>query len=188
MADTVVFTFGRFQPPGLNHEKLVVKVLEQARANRADHMIYLSQTRNHITDPLSWAFKSRVCQAAFPGVKFCTEQAIKTPFQALESIANDYKNVIFVVGQDRMSEFTERMTPYATQWGLENFKIVSAGVRNSNTTGLTGLSGSKMRQYVAEGNKDSFYRSLPSRLTTSMREQIYLCTLEGLHLNSPLDK
>jgi len=183
MTDTIVFTFGRFQPPGLNHEKLVVKVLEQARSNRADHMIYISQTQNHSTDPLSWAFKSRACQAAFPGVKFCTEQAIKTPFQALESITKGYKNAIFVVGQDRILEFTERMTPYATRWGLENFQIISAGSRNPNASGITGLSGSKMRQYVTEGNKDSFYQNLPRRLTANMKEQIYLNTQEGLHLN-----
>ena len=180
MTDTIVFTFGRFQPPGLNHEKLVVKVLEQARANRADHMVYLSHSHNTTTDPLEWAFKSRACQAAFPGVKFCTEEAIKTPFHALESLALGYKNVIFVVGQDRLNEFTERMTPYAEQWGLENFKIVSAGARNPKASGITGMSGSKMRQYVAEGNKESFYNGLPQRLTASMKEQVFLNTQKGL--------
>ena len=180
MSDTVVFTFGRFQPPGLNHEKLVVKILEVARANKADHMIYLSQTQNSVTDPLDWSFKSRACRAAFPGVKFCTETAIKTPFHALESLAMGYKNAIFVVGADRLVEFTERMTPYAEQWGLENFNIVSAGVRNPASKGITSMSGTKMRQYVAEGNTDSFYKGLPQRLTKSMKEQVYLNTQKGM--------
>jgi hypothetical protein len=39
-----------------------------------------------------------------------------------------------------------------------------------------------MRQYVAEGNKDSFYKGLPQRLSKSMKEQVYLNTQKGLFL------
>ena len=183
MTKTIVFSFGRFQPPGLNHEKLVIKVLESARTNKADHMIYLSQTQNSTTDPLDWSFKSRACQAAFPGVKFSLEPAIKTPFQALESLAKGYKNAIFVVGADRVLEFQERMTPYAEKWGLESFKIISAGVRNAKSTGVNSMSGSKMRQYVAEGNEARFYKYLPSHLTLDMKEQVFLNTQKGLKTN-----
>ena len=167
----------------LNHEKLITKLLEVARTNKADHIVYLSQTQNTTTDPLPWQFKSRACQAAFPGVKFCKETAIKTPFQALESLAMGYKNAIFVVGEDRLLEFQQRMTPYVDQYGLDNFQIISAGVRNPKSKGIEGMSGSKMRQYVMEGDTESFYNGLPQRLTKRMREQLYLHTEKGLKIN-----
>ena len=46
----VVFTFGRFNPPTIGHEKLIKKVADVASGG--DFFIYASYTQNSAKDPL----------------------------------------------------------------------------------------------------------------------------------------
>lgn len=172
MTDTIVFTFGRFQPPGKNHEKLVKKLIEVSKKEKADHIIFLSQTRNRTTDPLDWSFKLRICEASFPGVKISKDHLIKTPFQALESLSARYKNIILIVGSDRVNEFSHSMAPYVDRWGIERFGVVDAGVRDDSDT-LSGMSGTKLRNFALSEDKDSFIKWLPDRLSYSLKEEVY---------------
>lgn len=177
---SVVFTFGRMSPPTRGHERLILKLLEVSRQRGSDHAVFLSQTQDKTQNPLSWSFKTRVCQAAFPGVNISTNPAIKTPFQALESLAEHYDQVLFVAGGDRLYEYIEKMTPYAQQWGIKDFQVISAGERNPHSRGLAGVSGTKLREYALKGNSKKFIENLPSRLTESLKEEIYQQTILGL--------
>ena len=40
---TLVFAFGRFNPPTIGHKKLIDKVLSVAKAEKADHVVVLSK-------------------------------------------------------------------------------------------------------------------------------------------------
>ena len=181
MDKTIVFTFGRLAPPTIGHQRLISKVIEVARLNKADHSIYLSQTQDTIKNPLSWDFKCRVCESAFKGVVISRDPEIKTPFMALNSFINNYKNVILVVGQDQVNEFQERMTPYAESKGF-NFSIISSGDRIADSDDIEGISASKMRQYAREKNKKLFLENLPTTLTSGIKELIYSNTRRGLKI------
>ena len=52
---TVVFTFGRFNPPTTGHEKLIQKVASVAGSN--PFRIYPSYSQNQKKDPLPFALK-----------------------------------------------------------------------------------------------------------------------------------
>ena len=53
--ETIVFTFGRFNPPTIGHEKLIQKVASVAGSN--PFRIYPSHTTNPKKDPLPHALK-----------------------------------------------------------------------------------------------------------------------------------
>ena len=53
--ETVVFAFGRFNPPTTGHEKLIEKVISIAGSN--DYFIFPSHTQNPKKDPLPQALK-----------------------------------------------------------------------------------------------------------------------------------
>ena len=53
--ETIVFTFGRFNPPTIGHEKLIKKVSQVAGSN--PYQIYPSFTTNPKKDPLPHALK-----------------------------------------------------------------------------------------------------------------------------------
>ena len=54
-SETIVFTFGRFNPPTTGHEKLIKKVASVAGSQ--DFRVYPSHTTNPKKDPLPQSLK-----------------------------------------------------------------------------------------------------------------------------------
>ncbi len=175
---TIVFTFGRMNPPTKGHERLVSKVVETSKNIGADHLVVLSQSQKIGTDPLEWNFKRRICENAFPGVNISTDPSIYNPFKALESFRGKYSKVVLVVGSDQVNEFAERMTPYAAEWGFD-FEIVSAGDRNNNS-GIEGMSATKMRQYAVDNNWNAFSDGLPPAIRGLAKRLVFEETKRGM--------
>ena len=59
---TIAFTFGRFNPPTIGHQKLMDKVKSQAR----DYKIYLSRSEDPKKNPLDAREKLRLMKKMFP--------------------------------------------------------------------------------------------------------------------------
>lgn len=112
---TVLLSFGRFNPPTAGHEKLVKKVLAMADAIGADSNIFVSPSQNSKQDPLDCATKISFLREIFPEHtdSFVNDPEITTPVKALLSAsAKGYKNVTIVVGSDRVRSFTELANRY----------------------------------------------------------------------------
>ena len=54
LGDSVVFTFGRMNPPTVGHGKLIDKVLSVAKSSGAKAIIYPSKTEDDNKNPLSF--------------------------------------------------------------------------------------------------------------------------------------
>ena len=171
--DTVVFTFGRFNPPTIGHQKLVSKVVEVASSQNADHVVYLSQTQKPGKDPLSWNDKLGLFKKMFPSVNVSTDAAIKNPYIALETLGKKYDNIIMVVGSDRVERFKGDMQKYLAEWGIKNFDVVSAGERDPDADGAEGMSASKARQLATDGNFAAFAQALPSSINNATKKVVY---------------
>ncbi len=176
---SIVFTFGRMNPPTRGHERLVTTVVETARATGAEHVVYLSQTHRAPTDPLEWSFKRRVCEAAFPGVNLSKDLSIRNPYIALESLKEDFDTITMVVGSDQVAEFEKRFMPVAEHWGI-NFNVISAGERIAESRGIAGLSATKMREWALQGKKEKFLEGLPKAINSNVKELVYNNTRRGL--------
>ena len=155
----IVFTFGRFQPPTQGHELVINKVVSLAKQHKYDNMIYASQSQDNKRNPLSWKDKRGFLVEMFPKANISFASAIKNPFDVLTALYNEnYQNVIMIVGSDRVQEFKSAMKKYVKDF--DSFKIISAGTRN-NSSGVSGLSGSKMRAFVLKNDYISFSAGLP---------------------------
>jgi len=97
-----------------------------------------------------------------------TDTSIKTPFDVLESLNGSYEKVIFVVGSDRVSEFKRNMSKYVDSdlEDIKDFSVVSAGDRDPDAEGVSGMSGSKMREFVI---KDEFSKFKEGLMTKNAR-------------------
>ena len=180
--DTVVFSFGRWNPLTIGHGTVADIVSSTAQEYNADSIIFLSQVQNKVSDPLEWQFKVRACKAAFPNIKFSTQIEIKTPFQALQFLSTTYKHIICVVGSDRLDDFTERMTPYAEKWGIEKFSVISAGIRLETGSDVESARGTKKRNFAKLNDKKSFYKNLPIKLSDKMKLTVFTQTKRGLKI------
>jgi hypothetical protein len=78
-----------------------------------------------------------------------------------------YSDVTMVAGSDRVREFENILTKYngvSSRHGMYNFdniKVVSAGERDPDAEGASGMSASKMRAAAAKGDIKSFEKGLP---------------------------
>jgi len=160
---TVVFTFGRMNPPTSGHGKLLKAVETVAKKNKAEIRIYPSHTQNAKKDPLTQKQKIGYLSKMFPKLKrsIISKNDIKTPFQVLDDMPPGTKKVIMVVGGDRVDEFKSRMTPYVEKEQEYSFDVVSAGDRDPDDEGVEGMSASKMRAAVADDDFKSFRMGTP---------------------------
>ena len=171
--DTVVFTFGRFNPPTIGHEKLVQKVMDVATHANADHVIYLSQTHKPKKDPLSWKDKTSLFKKMFPEANVGTNTEVKNPYSALLTLGEKYDNVIMVVGADRADQFDKEMRQYLDEYGIKNFTVVNAGFRDPDAEGVEGMSASKARALAVEGDFKGFSQALPSTINNATKKVTY---------------
>jgi hypothetical protein len=177
--NTVVFSYGRFNPPTKGHQHLVNFASNLAKEQNADYVLYLSQTHKAPDNPLPWDLKRRVCQQAFPNVYISNDGTARTPFQALESLCHFYDKVIMVSGKDQIELFSEKMGDYAKEWGAE-FEAISAGERTPNTNNIEGISSTRMRRYAAAGDISSFYAYLPDTIDPATGKMLFEQTQYGI--------
>lgn len=168
----VCFSFSRMQPPTIGHGVLVDSLLGEAEKQGADSLLFLSQTCDKKRNPLSWEQKRGIASECFEGISISEETSVKTPYQALEHLLENYEHVTLVVGSDRVDEFA-KMHDYAKEWGAKSFQIISAGERDSLSEGAEGASGTKARDFALDGNYDAFRAILPTCLSEDKAELIY---------------
>ena len=167
---TVVFTFGRFNPPTTGHEKLIKKVASVAGSNT--YRIYPSHSQNPKKDPLPYALKIAYLRKMFPryAKNIMADKTAKTAIDiAVKLYDEGYTTLVMIAGSDRVKEFSSLLKKYN---GVENKRhgyykfdvidIVSAGERDPDAEGVEGMSASKMRAAASAGDFDSFKTGLPS--------------------------
>ena len=161
-SDSVVFAFGRMNPPTVGHGKLIDKVLSVAKSSGAKAIIYPSKTEDGNKNPLPFKMKVKVLKDVYGSI-VDTDKSIKNPFHALEKL-DDKKvsNVTFVVGSDRVKEFEKNMSSHIKKnlSNIKNFSVVSAGERDPDSSDVSGMSGSKMRSFVQKNDFDKFRKGL----------------------------
>ena len=64
--DTAIFTFGRFNPPTVGHEKLVVATANVARREGGEYFVYPSRSQDSKKNPLDQSTKIKYMKKMFP--------------------------------------------------------------------------------------------------------------------------
>ena len=165
----VVFTFGRFNPPTIGHGKLIAKVASEAIGN--DYRIYASHSVDAKKNPLEYKEKIKVMRKMFPshGRNIIEDKKAKNVFDiATRLYEQGFTRIKLVVGSDRVSEFDKILKKYNGVKGRHGFydfvdgiQIVSAGERDPDAEGVSGMSASKMRQAAIDGDFKSFMGGIP---------------------------
>lgn len=165
---SAVFSFGRFQPPTIGHEKLINAIRSTAKSRKADSFLFPSRSNDPKRNPLTPDDKIKYLRKAFSksGVEIVDDMSIKTIFNALEKLAEDgYTSITLVVGSDRVQEFRKTIEPYLDEMGIPTFDVVSAGERDPDDDGVRGMSASKMRAAAADNDFTSFKSGVPTGLS-----------------------
>ncbi len=160
--ETIVLTFGRMNPPTTGHSILVNKVKSEASKESSKYEVWLSATQDAKKNPLTvdrkvfWAKKILDEKNIFPATA-----NIRTPIELLKSKSGKYQNVVFVVGSDRVDEFTKLFNQYnGKDYSFDSIKVVSAGERDPDSDSATGMSATKLRAAALQNDVNAFKSGL----------------------------
>ena len=193
---TIAFTFGRFNPPTIGHGKLLDK-LNSVRAD--DTFIYASHSQNPEKDPLQYVKKIAYMKQSFPKyAKNIVVSKARTVFEIVVEIQKKYNpanaetmSLIMVVGSDRVKEFKTLLNTYngvESRHGYYKFKtiqVISAGQRDPDAQGATGMSASKMRAAAEMSDFKSFQQG--TTLKGAQAKKLYFDVRKSMGIKEELD-
>ena len=174
--NTAVFTFGRFNPPTTGHGKLLDALAKQAKKNGAPYYVFASHSENAKKDPLPYVKKVAYMKKMFPKhARSIFVDKARQVFEVAVSLYNKgHKSVVMVVGSERVAEFDGLLKKYNKMEGrhgyyeFEDIQVISAGERDPDSEGVSGMSASKMRAAAMTDDYDSFKNGLPETFGQGM--------------------
>ena len=182
---TMVFAFGRMNPPTIGHQKLIKKVEELAQKEKGDYVIVLSKTQKAPKDPLDPETKLKFAQKMFPrcNLQLATTE-MPTFFGWLKKFYQEkYDKVIMVAGSDRVQEYQLAVKKYngvADQYTFKIVDVMSAGERDPDADGATGMSASKMREFAKNDDFKNFRKGLPSTMSDKDAKSLMKAVQSGM--------
>ena len=164
--DIAVFAFGRFNPPTVAHKKLIDLVKRLATNVNGRPFIFLSHTQNNKTDPLNFNEKLNYLESVYGKEEVVFgDPNVKTIVQVLQTLQDQGRTkVVMVAGDDRLANFKELLNKYNNKpdksgkilYNFDTIKVTSAGQRDPDAEGMSGVSASKARQYAQDNDFDNF--------------------------------
>lgn len=149
---SVVFTYGRFNPPHKGHRLMIEQVIETARKSNKTPVVVVSHSTGNTKNPLPVENKMRILKRWFPNVTIISSAKNRSIAKITE---NFNQNSIMIVGANRQNSF-----------GFLPFKKVA--VPRSNTA----PSATMARAAAVAGNKNAFKNMTGYNLTNNLRNKI----------------
>jgi len=169
----MTFAFGRFNPSTIGHELLMDKAKSVGGKN---YRIYISQSQDRKKNPLGYSDKLKYMKKMFPKhAKNIIKSSARTAIEVAVSLYNEgFTTIIFIAGSDRVKDFQEVLNAYNGVEGkrhgyykFDSIKVISAGERDPDSEGASGMSASKMRAAASQDDFDSFKQGLPPKFANS---------------------
>ena len=149
---SVVFTYGRYNPPTKGHRMLIEQVIETARRTNKTPVVVVSHSYGNTKNPLPVENKVRILRRWFPDVTILTSAKDRS----IAKIAQNFnKNSIMIVGQNRENSFK-----------FLDFKKVAVS-RTANAPSAT-----MARAAAVAGNAKAFKNMTGYNLTPNLRNKI----------------
>ena len=182
--NTLVFAFGRFNPPTVGHGKLMSKVITEARKNNANNIVYASASTDKRSNPLDVKIKVKFMKKMFPANKIQAAGGNQRTFiEVLKFYDRIYGNIIMIAGSDRVSEFQKLTDKYnGKEYNFKSIKVVSSGERDPDAEGITGMSASKMREMAKNGDAKNFKKGVPN-LSDSDASELFNAVRKGMGIS-----
>lgn len=176
-------------PPTAGHEKLLDFL--KAKAGNNPYRIYLTQTEDQNKNPIPFVQKVKFARKGFPQYarQIMMDRKLKTIFDAVTSFYNEgFKRIVVVAGGDRIREYEITLNKYNGKKGrhgfynFEKITVMNAGDRDPESKGVAGVSGTKLRDFVKNGDFTSFAQSMPKKLSNADAKQVFNAVRKGLGL------
>ena len=194
----IVFTFGRFNPPTIGHQKLIEAVAKEA--GKDDYVIVPTRSFDKKKNPLDIDTKIEWMKKMFPKhAKYIIStkdlNVIIKVMQSFQGLVKDgkYSDVCMVAGSDRVPGFTTLLNKYnfdindpdkePIEYAFKSIEVKSAGERDpDNDDDVSGMSASKMREYVKKQQTTKFMDAVATLLNSDDALALFMDVKKGMKL------
>jgi hypothetical protein len=182
--ETLTLVFGRFNPPTVGHKKVLDASAQVA--GDGDLRIYPSRSYDPKKNPLDPTQKTDLMKKMFPDHEenIVNDESVKTIFDALKIADSEgYSNIKIVVGSDRVGEFDNLAQKYnGDLYDFDEIETISAGQREDDAEGVSGMSASKMRKAAAEGDFETFRTGIPDNIDDATAKTIMTTVRKAMNV------
>ena len=178
----IVFAYMRGNPPTSGHGLVAHKVRDTALEHKADHVVVMSHSHEPKKNPLPPAIKVKHARRMFPGVNI-EHSSKETPtfMHYLDKFHKaGYKKVTMVAGSDRVDEYKEKVEKYKHP-GMD-VEVISAGHRDPDAEGTTGISGTKQREHASNNDFKSFRKGIPYHVSDEHAKELFHDLRKGMKI------
>lgn len=179
----VVVAWGRFNPPTIGHEKLIEAVAKIAKGD--DYFIYPTHTQKKPKDPLPSDIKVEYMHLMFPKHKdhIIYDRDTNTIIKLLQKYQGTYEDLTLIAGSDRVPQYETLINKYnGVEYTYRNLEVVSAGERDPDADGASGMSASKMRAAAKDLKTSEFKSGIPDTLSTDKKLELMQEVRKGMGL------
>ena len=189
---TAVFAFGRFNPPTIGHEKLINAVIAVNQREGGTALVYGSHSQDNKKNPLSHIQKFKYLKKMFARQKRILQSNSKarTILEIAVELSGKHNKLIMIAGSDRVSEFKSLLNSYNGKkakhgfYEFEEIDVISAGERDPDADGASGMSASKMRVAATQSDFESFLSGASDELTVKDKKNMMNDVRKGLKLDT----
>lgn len=185
----VHFVFGRFNPPTTGHGLLFDQLKKLSRGGI--YRIYASKSVDAKKNPLQVKDKIKFIRKLFPkhARQVMADNDVRNVLDiAVKLYDQGFTKITMVAGSDRVKEFNILLNKYNgkdARHGFYKFEgainVVSAGDRDPDSEGVSGMSASKMRAYADQKDFDNFMQGVPGG-NSSLGHSLYKAVRKGMGL------
>jgi len=186
----VVFAFGRLNPPTIGHQKLIERVITVAKRVKGLPVLYVSASQDKKKNPLTVKQKVDYLKKLYPrGIQILPAIGSERTFMEILKNRFDkkYTDVYMIAGSDRVAEFKRLIKQYnGKDYNFDTTEVVSAGERDPDATGATGMSASKMREFAARNDFTSFKQGLITGTKEKDAMKLFKDLKKGMGVNEAM--
>jgi len=176
-----VLAFGRMNPPTTGHMAVIHKVHDVADKNKAEHTVVTSHSQDKKKNPLTPEQKLKHLKRYSPKTKF--KASSKESPTILHHAADLHKKGVthlhVVVGSDRKKEMHTLLHKYngsktagGSGYNFKKITVHSAGKRDPDAEGTSGVSGTMQRQHAKTGNLAKFRKGVPEHVSDKHTKEL----------------
>lgn len=179
----IVITFGDFNPPTIDDEKLISYIANLA--GKYDYRIYASQSVDQNDNPLEYGEKIKFMRKMFPKYarNIILDNNIKTILNAASKAFDDgYNQLVVIADDDSSSELKTLLTKYNGVSGKHGFYTFRYGiaVKDFEEYDDSDMSASKLREAASKNDLQTFLSGIPSSFSSAI--DLFNAVRSGLNI------
>jgi hypothetical protein len=177
-------------PPTTGHLKVISKVQDVAKKHDAEHHVIVSHSNDPKKNPLTGEQKVKHLKRYAPDahIKSSSKENPSIFTHAAELHKKGVTHLHVVAGSDRVAEYKQKFKDLNGKANKDghvpfHFKKVtvhSAGTRDPDAEGDTGMSGTKMREHAKNKDFKSFRKGVPSHVSDEHAHELMHDVRKGM--------